>query len=83
MSGLAQDISLVVISKPRFIKAMYIKNSVIYIIDMESEKMRRCPRKRSSDSSDSAIPLAIRHLGVEQRNETLFSERTHLTRESS
>jgi transposase-like protein len=50
---------------------------------MESEKKRGRPKKRSCDSSNPAIPLAIRRLDVRQRNETLFSERTHLHQESS
>jgi hypothetical protein len=50
---------------------------------MESEKKRGRPRKRSCDSSGSAIPLAIRRLDSGQRNETLFSERTHPNQDSS
>jgi hypothetical protein len=50
---------------------------------MESERKRGRPRKRSLDSSQSSIPLAIRRLDSGQRSETLFSERTHPLRESS
>ncbi len=49
---------------------------------MDSKKRGR-PRKRRCDSSDCPIPLAVRRLDVGQRNETLFSERTHPHRDSS
>jgi hypothetical protein len=50
---------------------------------MEGEKKRGRPQKRSSDSSESSIPLELRRLDIKQRNQTLFSERTHPHRESS
>jgi hypothetical protein len=50
---------------------------------MEGEKKRGRSQKRSSDSSESSIPLELRRLDVKQRNQTLFSERTHPHRESS
>jgi hypothetical protein len=50
---------------------------------MEDEKKRGRLQKRSSDSSESSILLALRRLNVGQRSQTLFSERTHPYRESS
>jgi hypothetical protein len=56
---------------------MKIKKIIHFSIDMEGKKKRGRPQKPSCDSSESSIPLALRRLDVGQRNQTLFSERTH------